>query len=69
MPLTRQIPSAFTHLDGLNLDDIFCLKEERKVAKDNSFSLDGVTYTMTREHNIVAFNVELGIQPGKKIKV
>ena len=41
----------------------------RKVAKDNSFSLDGVTYTIPREHNMVAFKVKLHIHPGKKIRV
>jgi hypothetical protein len=52
-----------------NLDDVFCLKQERKVAKDNSFSLDGVTYTIPREHNMVAFKVKLHSHPGKKIRV
>lgn len=56
-------------LDGLNLDDVFCLKQERKVAKDNSFSLDGVTYAIPREHNMVAFKVKLHIHPGIKIRV
>jgi len=55
--------------DGINLDDIFCLKEEREVGKDNSFSLDGVTYTIPREHNMVAFKARLHIYPGKKIRV
>ena len=56
-------------LDGTNLDDVFCLKEERKVGKDNSFSLDGVTYTIPREHNMVAFKVKLHMHPGEKIRV
>ena len=68
-PKDRQMPSAFRPLDGLNLDDVFCLKQERKVAKDNSFSLDGVTYTIPREHNMVAFKVKLHIHPGIKIRV
>ena len=68
-PKDRQIPSAFRSLNGLNLDDVFCLKQERKVAKDNSFSLDGVTYTIPRQHNMVAFKVRLHIHPGKKIRV
>lgn len=69
IPLSRCIPSALRALDGVNLDDVFCLKEERKVANDNSFSLDGISYTIPREHNMVAFKVKLHIHPGKKIRV
>ena len=69
IPLSRCTPSALRPLNGVNLDDIFCLKEERKVGKDNSFSLDGVTYTIPRKHNMVAFKVRLHIHPGKKIRV
>gem|GEM_PF-4998746 len=58
-----------TLLQGLDLDDVFCFKEVRKVAKDNSFSLDGVIYTIPRNHNMVAFKVKLHIQPGIKIRV
>ena len=39
------------------------------MAKDNSFSLDGVTYAIPREHNMVAFKVKLHIHPGIKIRV
>jgi len=67
--LSRRIPSALRSLDGANLDDIFCIKEERKVGKYNSFSLDEITYTIPREHNMVAFKVRLHIHPGKKIRV
>ena len=70
IPCARLKPSVTKPLpQGLNLDDIFCFKQERKVAKDNSFSLDGVTYTIPRQHNMVAFKVKLHIQPGKKIRV
>ncbi|MCL6579921.1 MAG: hypothetical protein K6T73_11205 [Candidatus Bathyarchaeota archaeon] len=69
IPSSRLNPSVTRPSDGLNLDDIFCFKEERKVAKDNSFSLDGVTYTIPRQYNMVAFKVKLHIQPGIKIRV
>lgn len=62
-PVTIALP------EEVNLGDIFCFKQERKVAKDNSFSLDGVIYTIPREHNMVAFKVKLNIHPGKKIRV
>lgn len=69
IPLARVTPSVCKPLNGLNLDDVFCLKEERKVGKDNSFSLNGVIYTIPREHNMVAFKVQLHIHPNKKIRV
>lgn len=69
IPLARRAPSATRPLDGTNLDDVLCLKEERKVGKDNGFSLDGITYTIPREYNMVAFKVGLHIHPRKKIRV
>lgn len=69
IPINRTHPCCFKPLNGINLDDIFCFKEERKVGKDNSFSLDGSIYTIPREHNMVAFKVQLHIHPGKKIRI
>jgi len=70
VPRSRLQPSVTRPLpQELNLDDVLCFKQERKVAKDNSFSLDGVSYTIPREHNMVAFKVKLHIQPGMKIRV
>ncbi len=69
IPKARLQPSVTKPLSGINLDDIFCFKEERKVAKDNSFSLDGVSYTIPRQYNMVAFKVRLHIQPEIKIRV
>ena len=70
VPRSRLQPSVTRPLpQELNLDDVLCFKQERKVAKDNSFSLDGVTYTIPRQHNMVAFKVKFHIQPGKKIRV
>ena len=70
MPSSRLQPSVARPLSpGLDLDDVLCFKQERKVAKDNSFSLDGAIYTIPREHNMVAFKVQLHIQPEKKIRV
>jgi transposase InsO family protein len=69
IPVSRCTPTALRPLDGVNLDDIFCVKEERKVGKDNSFSLDGVCYTIPREHNMVALKAMLHIHPGKKMRV
>ena len=69
VPLSRHTPGALKPLDGINLDDIFCLKEERKVGKAHSFSLNGVTYNIPERHNIVASKIKLHIHPGEKIRV
>ena len=51
------------------LQDICALRETRKVAKDHTISLDGRTYTLPREPNLVAFTVELRIRPGQWVRV
>ena len=67
-PAQRLQPSVTRPLEG-NADDIFCLKEERKVAKDHTITLDGVTYTLPSEPCLVAFKVQLHIHPGERIRV
>jgi transposase InsO family protein len=67
-PTERLQPSVTRPVDG-NPDDIFCLKEERKVAKDHTVSLDGVTYTLPDEPCLVAFKVQLHIHPGERLRV
>jgi transposase len=69
-PSERFSPSVFRPLsENINLDDIFCLKSIRKVAKDNSFSFDGVLYVIPHKYNLVACKIELHIHPGKKIRI
>ena len=67
-PVQRLEPSVACPLED-NPDDVFCLKEERKVAKDHTFSLDGVTYMLPHEPCLVAFKVQLHIHPGERIRV
>ena len=67
-PQERLLPSRARPLEG-DPDDIFCLKEQRKVAKDHTISLDGVTYTLPSEPVLVAFNVQLHIHPGERLRV
>ena len=67
-PAQRLQPSVTRPLEG-NADDIFCLKEERKVAKDHTITLDGVTYTLPSEPCLVAFKVQLHIHPAERIRV
>ena len=67
-PNDRLAPSVARPLEG-SPDDIFCLKEERKVAKDHTISLDGVTYTLPSEPVLVAFKVQLHIHPGERLRV
>jgi len=69
-PDKRFTPSVFKPIpENTNLDDIFCIKSVRKIAKDNSFSLDGVIYTIPHQYNLVAYKPELHIHPGKKTRV
>lgn len=51
------------------LQDICSLLETRKVAKDHTISLDGLSYTLPHEPNLVAFTVELRIRPGHTLRV
>ncbi len=67
-PAERLEPSAARPLEG-SPDDIFCLKEERKVAKDHTISLAGVTYTLPSEPVLAAFKVQLHIHPGERLRV
>ncbi len=67
-PSERLQPAVTRPLEG-NPDDVFCLKEERKVAKDHTISLDGVTYTLPSEPCLVAFKVQLHIHPGERLRV
>ena len=67
-PLERLEPGVTRSLED-GVDDVFCLKEERKVAKDHTFTLNGVTYTLPREPCLVAFKVQLHIHPGERIRV
>lgn len=67
-PAERLQPSAARPLEG-SPDDIFCLKQERKVAKDHTISLGGVTYTLPSDPVLVAFKVQLHIHPGERLRV
>jgi hypothetical protein len=53
-----------------NLDDIFCLAEERHLNKDNTFSYNGAIYTLTRNRRSITprAKVKLHIHPGEKIR-
>lgn len=67
-PVERRQPSVTRPLEA-NGDDVFCLKEQRKVAKDHTMTLDGVAYTLPSEPCLVAFKVQLHIHPGQRIRV
>jgi hypothetical protein len=51
------------------LRDICALLETRKVAKDHTISLDGITYALPREPNLVAFKVEVRVRPGQTVRI
>jgi len=69
-PERRKIPSVFNPLPGeINLDDVFCLKDRRKVDRTNSFSYNGKLYTLNHKNNLVGRKVTLHIHPERKIRV
>jgi transposase len=51
------------------LGDVCALLQTRKVARDHTVSLDGVSYSLPREPNLVAFTVELRVRPGQTVRV
>ncbi len=69
-PEEKKEPSVFKKIPkDINLDDVFCLKDERKVDKTNSFSFLGKLYTLNHKRNLVGRKVKLYIHPEKKIRV
>ena len=69
-PKKRFNPKGFVPLSGrINLDDVFCFKDTRKVDSCNSFSFQGQTYVIPKEYCMVAFKVELHIHPYLSIRV
>ncbi|MCM8803510.1 MAG: hypothetical protein NC827_09460 [Candidatus Omnitrophica bacterium] len=69
-PEERKTPSVFRPLSkDTNLDDVFCLKDTRRVDKTNSFSYEGFIYKLNYKYNLVGSKVELHIHPGNKIRV
>ncbi|MEK6725558.1 MAG: DDE-type integrase/transposase/recombinase [Deltaproteobacteria bacterium] len=69
-PKKRFNPNGFIPLSGeVNLDDVFCFKDTRKVDSCNSFSFEGTTYIIPKEYCMVAFKVDLHIHPFRSIRV
>ena len=69
-PEKRFDPSGFEPLSGeYNLDDIFCLKDTRKVDKCNQFSYQGTQYTIHTDLILGACKVNLCIIPERSIRV
>lgn len=69
-PKERFDPNGFTPLPADKcLDDIFCLKDSRKVDACNEFSYQGVRYAIPTEHNMVGCKVQLHILPERSIRV
>lgn len=69
-PKKRFDPQGFTPLSGkTNLDDIFCVKDTRKVDKCNQFSYAGTLYTIPRDYCLTACRIALHIHPHHSIRV
>lgn len=59
-PCERTSLSSFRPLpQGINLDDIFVVKETRRVNGDNSFSFRGKTYFVPEQYHVAGRTVEL----------
>jgi len=56
--------------ENTNLDDILCLRATRHLKKDNTFSYNGTSYTLTRSRRTITpkAKVKLHIHPGAKIR-
>lgn len=53
----------------INLDDVFCFKYSRIIAKDNSFSLNGQIYFIDHKFHLAQTQVDLHVMPDKQIRV
>ncbi len=63
-PAWRAIP---THI---SLEDIFCIKEKRKVGRDHTFSFEGDSYLITTDlkYSIYNHDIELRIESNGKMR-
>lgn len=69
-PEKRFDPAGFEPLsDEYNLDDIFCLKDTRKVDKCNQINYQGTQYTLETDLILGACKVNLCIIPERSIRV
>lgn len=70
IPKERFNPERFKPLlKEKNLDDIFCFKDTRKVDKCNQFSCNGAVYTIPKDKCMIAYRVDLNINPLRSIRV
>jgi transposase InsO family protein len=69
-PKKRFDPVGFRPLYGeVNLEDVFCFKDTRKVDSCNQFSYEGRTYTIPKQHCMVAFRITLHIHPNRHLRI
>ena len=70
VPKKRFDPAGFSPLFGeVNLDDVFCWQDSRKVDKCNQFSYEGTIYTIAREHWLAGTRVTLHVRPERSVRV
>lgn len=69
-PKERFDPSEFKPLPvDKCLDDIFCIKDTRKVDKCNEFSYQGQTYIIPSDSNMTGCRVSLHILPERSMRI
>lgn len=68
-PKERFVPNGFKPLSGKeDLDLIFSIKEERKIDKYNSFSLNGKQYYLKSKEPLWGMKVSLALNPDHRIR-
>ena len=69
-PKERFVPNGFKPLSGKeDLDFIFSIREERKIDKYNSFSLNGKQYYLKSKEPFWGMRVTLALNPDHRIRV
>lgn len=71
-PVERLTNSCFQHCSGWDLDDVFCIRDKRKVNSDNTFPCNGKVFQITENTYRLSWykaEVELHILPKEKIRV
>lgn len=72
-PQERLKNSVFKPISkNINLDDIFCFKENRTVKNDNTFEFQGITYQITNFKTRICWakaNIQLHFIPEKHVRI
>lgn len=69
-PISRRNPDVLRRIpSGINLDDVFCLKETRVVQKDNSISFKGTRLFISRKFHLVGCEAKVHFLPPNRVRI